>query len=83
MLDSWSNSWVSAQFLSPLMVKSSIGIIVHLKYIVSFRFVQRNNLIIPDERYDYADSCRVIDRDKLVFFEKTKYNILEGAKWIT
>lgn len=29
---------------------------------------------MPDERYDYADSCRVIDRDKLVFFEKTKYN---------
>ncbi len=38
---------------------------------------------MPDERYDYADFCRVIDRDKLVFFEKTKYNILGGAKWTT
>ena len=36
--------------------------------------VQRNNLIVPDERYDYADFCGAIDRDKLVFFEQTKYN---------
>jgi len=48
--------------------------IVHLKNIVSFRFMQRNNLIVPDERYDYADFCGAIDRDKLVFFEQTKYN---------
>ena len=36
---------------------------------------------MPDERYDYTVFCRAIDRDKLVFFEQTKYNILGGAKW--
>ena len=38
---------------------------------------------MPVNRLDYADFCRVIGRDKLVFFEKTKYNILGGAKWTT
>ena len=37
-------------------VKSSIGIIIHLKYILSFRFAQRNNLIVLENRTDYADS---------------------------
>ena len=37
-------------------IKSSIGIIVHLKYILSFRFAQRNNLIVLENRTDYADS---------------------------
>ena len=40
----------------PKAVKSSIGIIVHLKYILSFRFAQRNNLIVLENRTDYADS---------------------------
>ena len=39
-------------------VKSSIGIIIHLKYILSFRFAQRNNLIVPAKQYDYADFVR-------------------------
>ncbi|MFR3342735.1 MAG: hypothetical protein ACLTS6_00580, partial [Anaerobutyricum sp.] len=40
---------------SPKAVKSSIGIIVHLNNIVSFRFDLRNNLIIPVCQYDYTD----------------------------
>ena len=57
----FSNNSVSSLFFRafrifcPKAVKSSIGIIVHLKNIVSFRFAQRDNLIMPDERYDYAD----------------------------
>ena len=39
----------------PKAVKSSIGIIIHLKYILSFRFTFRNNLIMPVNRPDYAD----------------------------
>ena len=57
----FSNNSVSSLFFRafrifcPKAVKSSIGIIVHLKNIVSFRFTQRNNLIVLVERYDYAD----------------------------
>mgnify|MGYP000784029884 FL=1 len=40
----------ASRIFCPKAVKSSIGIIVHLNNIVSFWFVQRNNLIMPDER---------------------------------
>ena len=46
---------VEANHLWPKAVKSSIGIIVHLNNIVSFRFLQRNNLIMLVQRYDYTD----------------------------
>ena len=39
-------------------VKSSIGIIIHLKYILSFRFAQRNDLIVPNKKTDCAGYLR-------------------------
>ncbi len=45
----------ASRIFCPKAVKSSIGIIVHLKYILSFRFAQRNNLIVLENRTDYAD----------------------------
>ena len=39
----------------------SIGIITHLKYILSCRFAQRNNLIMPVNRLDYADFLRRLE----------------------
>ena len=48
----------ASRIFCPKAVKSSIGIIVHLKYILSCRFAQRNNLIIPVDRYDYTDFVR-------------------------
>ena len=53
----------ASRIFCPKAVKSSIGIIVHLKNIVSFRFVQRNNLIVLAKRYDYADYVN----EKLLF----------------
>ena len=47
-----------SRIFCPKAVKSSIGIIIHLKYILSCRFAQRNNLIIPVNRLDYADLCK-------------------------
>ena len=38
---------LASRIFCPKAVKSSIGIIVHLNNIVSFRFDLRNNLIIP------------------------------------
>ena len=60
---------VQPSVLLPLRPEIQIRARSHLNNIVSFRFVQRNNLIMLDERQDYADFCRAIDRDKLVFFE--------------
>ena len=48
--------FLASLIFCPKAVKSSIGIIVHLKYILSFRFAQRNNLIVLENRTDYADS---------------------------
>ena len=45
----------ASRIFCPKAVKSSIGIIVHLKNIVSFRFAQRNNLIVLAKEYDYTD----------------------------
>ena len=45
----------ASRIFCPKAVKSSIGIIIHLKYILSCRFAQRNNLIMPVNRLDYAD----------------------------
>ena len=45
----------ASRIFCPKAVKSSIGIIVHLKNIVSFRFTQRNNLIVPTNRNDYTE----------------------------
>ena len=45
----------ASRIFCPKAVKSSIGIIVHLKNIVSFRFIQRNDLIMLVEKYDYTD----------------------------
>jgi len=48
--------FLASRIFCPKAVKSSIGIIVHLNNIVSFRFIQRNNLIMPDIRTNYTDS---------------------------
>ena len=45
----------ASRIFCPKAVKSSIGIIVHLKNIVSFRFIQRNDLIVLAKKYDYTD----------------------------
>ena len=45
----------ASRIFCPKAVKSSIGIIVHLNNIVSFRFIWWNDLIMPNNRYDYAD----------------------------
>ena len=45
----------ASRIFCPKAVKSSIGIITHLKYILSCRFAQRNNLIMLVDRFDYAD----------------------------
>ena len=45
----------ASRIFCPKAVKLSIGIIVHLNNIVSFRFIQRNDLIMLVEKYDYTD----------------------------
>lgn len=50
-----SFSFRAFRIIWPKAVKSLIGIIVHLNNIVSFRFLQRNNLIMLVQRYDYTD----------------------------
>ena len=45
----------ASRIFCPKAVKSSIGIIVHLNNIVSFWFIQRNNLIMQDIRTNYTD----------------------------
>lgn len=44
----------ASRIFCPKAVKSSIGIIVHLNNIVSFRFMQRNNPIVLVKRNDYT-----------------------------
>ena len=51
----------ASRIFCPKAVKSSIGIIIHLKYILSCRFAQRNNLIMPVNRLDYADFLRRLE----------------------
>ena len=43
-----------SRIFCPKAVKLSIGIIIHLKYILSCRFAQRNNLIMLTNRYEAA-----------------------------
>ena len=49
----------ASRIFCPKAVKSSIGIIVHLNNIVSFRFILWNDLIMPDKLYDYADHIKL------------------------
>ena len=58
----------ASRIFCPKAVKSSIGIITHLKYILSCRFAQRNNLIMPVDRLDYTENRDVGHHGKFDVF---------------
>lgn len=72
-------SFRAARSASPKAVKSSIGIIVHLNNIVSFRFDLRNNLIVPVCQHDYTDLSFV--SMVIGLFSSSKVRIFRFKLW--